>query len=116
MSTTIKEDTTMHSLIKNNDYFSNGVTISPTIPATGDNVKISYDGLLAKSGANHIYAHIGYGHRWEDTVDVKMTKKSIGFEASVPVKDSTTLNICFKDCANNWDNNSGMNYSFDVTQ
>ncbi|NJD02351.1 MAG: carbohydrate-binding protein, partial [Ruminiclostridium sp.] len=39
-----------------------------------------------------------------------------GFETTIPVMKADTLNVAFKDCANHWDNNSGMNYSFDVIQ
>jgi hypothetical protein len=45
-----------------------------------------------------------------------MMRTGMGFETTVPVIKPDTLNVAFKDCANNWDNNSGMNYSFDVTQ
>lgn len=99
----------------NADYLSNGISISPTIPAAGDKLKVVYDGLLAKSGATEVFAHVGFGSRWDNLHDYKMNKTSMGFEASIPVSGSETMNICFKDSANNWDNNSGRNYSFDVT-
>lgn len=98
------------------NYLNNGVTISPSVPTVGDTVKVFYDGLLAKSGAEHVYAHVGYGSNWNNTQDYLMNKSGTGFELNVPVSKSDTFNICFKDCANNWDNNSGKNYSFDVTQ
>lgn len=100
---------------RNTDYISNGVTMSPPVPSAGDKVKITYDGLLAKSGAHHLYAHVGYGSRWSDSSDIQMIKTSTGFEATLPVRDADSLNIAFKDCANNWDNNSGKNYSFDIS-
>jgi hypothetical protein len=106
----------MTGLTKNGDYVSNGVAISPALPSTGDTVKISYDGLLAKNGANHLYAHVGFGNRWDRVTEYKMTKKSTSFEAAIPISSGDTMNVCFKDCANNWDNNSGMNYSFDIIQ
>lgn len=98
----------------NKEYVSNGVSISPAIPSAGDNIKINYDGLLSKNGANHIYAHIGFGEKWSSLSDVKMTKTPMGFEATISVLPSDTLNVCFKDCASNWDNNSGTNYTFDI--
>ncbi len=100
----------------NNDYMSNGINISPSVLTSGESVKVQYDGLLAKNGANHIYAHVGFGTTWDRKSYVKMKKAITCFEASIPVVDSDTLNLCFKDCANNWDNNSGKNYTFDVTQ
>jgi hypothetical protein len=99
-----------------NTYMSNGVSISPAIPTAGEKVKIMYDGLLAKSGATHVYAHVGFGAAWDNLYDYQMDKTSTGFEATVPVMDADTMNLCFKDCANNWDNNSGKNYSFDISR
>lgn len=106
----------MTKMPKNNDYLMNGVVISPAVPSTGDVVKIVYDGILAKSGANEIYAHIGFGKGWNGVGDYKMSRSNIGFETAVKVTPSDTLNLCFKDVANNWDNNSGMNYTFDISQ
>lgn len=98
------------------NYMNNGVSISPLVPAVGDSVKITYDGILSKSGASHLYAHVGFGNKWDSISDIKMTKSSMGFEASIPVSNADTMNVCFKDCANNWDNNSGKNYLFDISQ
>ena len=106
----------MPRVSKNTDYVSNGVTVSPSVPSAGEKAKIIYDGLLAKSGATHVYAHVGFGNRWGNSNDIQMLKTATGFEATVPIYDADTLNVCFKDCAGNWDNNSGKNYSFDVTQ
>jgi hypothetical protein len=104
------------SVKENTDYISNGVLINPSTPSAGEKVKIVYDGLLSKSGATHVFARIGYGNRWENTQDVPMMKTGTGFETTIPVMKADTLNVAFKDCANHWDNNSGMNYSFDVVQ
>ena len=101
---------------ENTNYIKNGVVINPSAPSTGEKVKIIYDGLLSKSGATHVYARIGYGSRWENSQDVLMIKTGTGFETTIPVLRADTLNVAFKDCANHWDNNSGMNYSFDVVQ
>lgn len=100
---------------RNNEYLSNGVTISPSVPTAGGTVKVIYDGLLAKSGATDVFAHVGFGSKWDKTTDYRMSKTKTGFEASIPVYNADTLNICFKDCANHWDNNSGKNYSFDIS-
>jgi len=43
----------------NNDYMSNGITIKPAVPTAGENLTVMYDGLLSKSGASHVYAHVG---------------------------------------------------------
>jgi hypothetical protein len=98
----------------NNKYSANGVRITPAIPSKGENVKIIYDGLLSKSGALEIYAHVGFGDQWENKANYKMTKEKERFEVTIPASSAKSLNICFKDNANNWDNNSGNNYSFSI--
>lgn len=105
--------TTTSTIGKN--YIANGLYVNPSIPTVGEKIKVSYDGLLSKSGATHVYAHVGYGSKWDNTCDYQMTKTGMGFEVSIPVSRPDVLNVCFKDCANNWDNNSGKNYSFEVT-
>ncbi len=101
--------------IKSSEYLNNGVTISPSVPSAGDKVKVVYDGLLAKSGASHVYAYAGFGNKWNGDNYFQMNRSSTGFEASIPVIQNDTLNLAFKDCASNWDNNYGKNYSFKVT-
>ena len=100
----------------NNEYMSNGISIKPAVPSAGENLTIMYDGLLSKSGAFHVYAHVGFDSNWNHVYDYPMIKTPMGFEATIPVKEADTLNVCFKDCANNWDNNCGANYSFDISK
>ncbi|HOJ09001.1 MAG TPA: carbohydrate-binding protein [Clostridiales bacterium] len=98
------------------EYLKNGLSVSPAIPSLGDKLTVQYSGLLAQSGASHIYAHVGYGSNWDNLYDYPMNRTDKGFEVNIPVVKSGTINVCFKDCANNWDNNSGSNYAFDVVQ
>lgn len=99
-----------------NEYLANSVIISPTNPHPGEAVKITYNGLLPKSGAANVYAHVGYGYNWQDAHDVQMTRTPAGFEATVTAANNDTLCVAFKDAASNWDNNSGLNYNFNIHQ
>jgi hypothetical protein len=99
-----------------NEYLANGVIINPTPPQVGEAVKITYNGLLPKSGAANVFAHVGYGFEWQHSHDVQMTRTPAGFEATVTAADHDTLCLAFKDTANNWDNNSGLNYNFNIHQ
>ena len=101
---------------RSNEYLPNGVAISPAVPTAGTTVKIIYDGLLAKSGATDVFAHVGFGKKWDNVSDYRMSRTATGFEVSIPVQNADVLNVCFKDCADHWDNNSGKNYSFDISQ
>mgnify|MGYP003613841159 FL=1 len=93
-------------------HLSSGVSISPIKPTTQDITRISYNGLLYQRGASEVYAHIGYGSNWEQSSDYQMTRTAHGFEVSVPIIGHTdSLHVCFRDSANNWDNNHGENYT-----
>lgn len=100
----------------NNNYTNQGITIVPNIISEGDKVTLVYQGLLAKSGADAVYAHIGFGDgsNWQSPTYVKMGRTSNGFETTITINKMNNLHIAFKDSANNWDNNSGSNYVFNV--
>lgn len=98
----------------NAKYLENGIILTPAVPAKGETSLVVYNGLLAKNGAEKVYIHVGFGDEWKKSTDYKMIKTGEGFEVSVPVAIANTMNMCFKDNANNWDNNAGENYSFSV--
>lgn len=88
-----------------------GISITP-IPATeGETISITYDGLLAKSGAENVYTHLGYGSNdsWTGIEDIPMSRIPQGWTCDILPKDER-LNFCFHDGANNWDNNYGHNW------
>lgn len=98
------------------DYATHGITLNPTVPSFGDKVKVVYDGLLVKSGASEVFAHVGFGNNWTNSFDYKMSKSGNVFETTIPVTSHEQLNICFKDAANNWDNNAGLNYVYPTVE
>lgn len=93
-----------------------GVIADPVPMTSGQQVSIKYNGLLAASGADNVYLHYGYGpsNRWEEVQDIPMKRTSNGFEAAFKVDASDRLNFCFKDSANNWDNNNGKDWSYTI--
>lgn len=96
-------------------YEDSGVELSKATINVGDEVTLLYRGLLAKSGADSVYAHIGYGDNWEGKEFIPMEKVEDVFKATIKVNLSDKLNIAFKDGVDNWDNNSQQNYSFNVS-
>ena len=44
-----------------------------------------------------------------------MNRQGDRFVAQVRMEPGDMLNLCFKDSANNWDNNSGNNWSTKIT-
>jgi len=92
-------------------------SISPTPSRVGDKVKISYHGLLAGAGADQVWLHTGYGEGpWQNLYDYPMKKVGNEWEKTVEITREGQFNFCFKDNANNWDNNNGLNWSYRVSR
>lgn len=100
---------------KRESVVEEGITISPLPLTEGEMLSISYDGLLAKSGANQVFAHIGFGsnEEWQNVQDIQMENGKGKWDCSLIPLDSR-LNFCFHDTANNWDNNNGHNWSLTI--
>jgi len=93
-------------------YSKAGVTFEKL---SENQAKIKYDGLLAKSGAQSITGVYGFGsnQKWENVSMAELKREADGsFNAVIPIEQGKNINIAFKDPADNWDNNSGMNYTF----
>ena len=77
--------------------------------------KINYAGLLSRDGAQEVVGVYGYGSNqsWENVSSVPLAKDySGGFTATIPIVNGKNINFAFKDVAENWDNNAGLNYTF----
>lgn len=79
-------------------------------------VKISYTGKLFQDDSNEVYIHYGFGLLWENLNEVKMEKTDLGFQAEIELSDKETFNFCFKNELNQWDNNDGNNYIFELEE
>lgn len=77
-------------------------------------LKVSYVGDLYQGGAEEVYMHYGFNPEWNNVSDVKMEKTELGFQCEIDIDESNTLNFCFKDGNDNWDNNEGQNYIFEI--
>lgn len=77
-------------------------------------VKLSYTGKLFQENAEEVYLHYGFGVNWNNVSDVKMEKTDLGFQAEINLPEEETLNFCFKDGEDNWDNNDTANYIFPI--
>ena len=100
---------------EDNQVFEYGSNREVEIEPEGRKLRLSYNGLLAKSGAQDVYAAVSYGdnENWKNVKYYPMGKTEQNtFEALLPIKKNTNLNVAFKDGADHWDNNSGNNYSF----
>jgi hypothetical protein len=77
---------------------------------------VLYYGLLSRSGAQQVYLHAGYGdaREWQDVSDMKMSRTGWGWVKTLEIPDYKRFNFCFKDNADHWDNNNGLNWSFEI--
>jgi len=83
--------------------------------ALAEKIEVRYKGLLAKSGANRIYLHCGFGSEWKSARDIAMNKDTEGiWRTMLELKDGSDVHFCFRDDAGNWDNNNGSNWGFFV--
>ena len=77
-------------------------------------VKSTYTGKLFQDGSEEVFIHYGFGANWDNINDVAMEKTDLGFQAEITLGEGDTFNFCFKDENNNWDNNNGENYIFNL--
>ena len=77
-------------------------------------VKVSYTGNFFQEGSNEVYIHYGFGLLWENVQEIKMEKTDLGFQAEISLISSDSLNFCFRNENNCWDNNDNCNYSFPI--
>jgi len=93
-----------------------GVIATPVPITAGSSVHIIYSGLLAENGADRVYLHTGYGpsYAWRMVHDYEMSPSKWGWESVIEITGDDRFNFCFHDSANNWDNNNGRNWSYEV--
>lgn len=91
-------------------FLGSGVAITPASVHKGDHITIIYNGLLSNDGAQNVVLHTGYNQNWSDPYDHHLSKTNRGWETTLLVNNAAELNFCFKDNAQNWDNNNGKNW------
>ena len=75
-------------------------------------VKISYTGKFYQQNCEKVILHYGFGTNWENVSDIEMENTELGFQTEIPLLNGTSLELCFKNENDEWDNNEGVNYSF----
>jgi hypothetical protein len=94
-------------------YRDERIALEPDAARAGENVRIKYYGLLKNSGANEVYLHYGKDG-WHNADTIRMHMENGEFVAEVKAEADREMNFCFKDSANNWDNNSGYNWKVNI--
>ena len=96
--------------------YPGGVVVDPTPITAGEEITVFYDGLLGKENGQ-VYLHDGFGphNRWRTVRSTQMEKTGWGWVSDVQMPESEgRFNFCFKDGAEHWDNNNGVNWSFEI--
>jgi hypothetical protein len=84
----------------------------------GRTAKLTYKGNLAIPTANEIYVHYGFGLLWENIQEIKLDNIDDNtYETEVNIAPSyDSINFCFRDDSNNWDNNEAKNYTAEISK
>ena len=77
-------------------------------------VKISYIGKLFQDDSEEVFIHYGFGNNWDNLNEIQMEKTDLGFQAEIELVSGDTLNLCFRNSNNEWDNNNSENYVFPI--
>jgi len=77
-------------------------------------VKISYTGTLFENGSENVFIHYGFDNDWKEINEIEMTKTDLGFQTEIEIPEYDTLNFCFRNEDNVWDNNGNSNYTFNI--
>ena len=77
-------------------------------------VKISYTGKFFEEGCEEVFIHYGFGDNWDYLNEIKMDKTDLGFQTELRLIESNSLNFCFRNDSNEWDNNNNANYIFEL--
>lgn len=94
-------------LVKNIFFNTDRLTANST-------VKISYTGKFFQDESKNVFIRYGFGKDWENQVEAEMVKTDLGFQIEVDLLDKETFNFCIKNENDEWDNNDGNNYVFNI--
>jgi hypothetical protein len=94
-------------LVKNIFFNTDRLTANST-------VKISYTGKFFQDESKEVSIRYGFGNDWKNQVEADMVKTDLGFQIEVNLIDDTTFNFCIKNEKDEWDNNDGNNYIFNI--
>lgn len=83
----------------------------------GRTVKLTYKGTLAKPETSEIYVHYGFGLLWENLQETRLNKiDDYTYEAEITLCCGESINFCFRDDKNNWDNNETKNFTSEISK
>lgn len=90
------------------------VSIEAFVTPAEQQFQVNYQGLLKNAGAKEVYLHYGVDN-WAHTATVKMDHGHNGGFTALIQPNARAVEFCFKDNAENWDNNNGSNWRAHVS-
>lgn len=94
-------------LVKNIFFNTDRLTANST-------VKISYTGKFFQDSSKEVTMRYTFGDNWKEFLEAEMIKTELGFQTEIKLQDENTFGFCFKNENNEWDNNEGNNYTFNI--
>ena len=94
-------------LVKNIFFNTDKLTANST-------VKISYTGRFFQDHSTEVYINYAFGDNWAEEATTSMTKTELGFQIEIDIPETSLFSFCFKNEKEEWDNNEGQNYSFEI--
>ncbi len=95
-------------------HFDERIAVEPYPAVENRSIEVTYEGLLPNEGADACWIHYGYDG-WNSSETKKMFRLADGsFRTAIMAEGREEINFCFKDSANNWDNNDGQNWNVEI--
>ena len=69
---------------------------------------------MFQDDSEEVFIHYGFGNNWDNLNEIQMEKTDLGFQAEIELVSGDTLNLCFRNSNNEWDNNNSENYVFPI--
>ncbi|MFY9114078.1 MAG: carbohydrate-binding protein [Dethiobacteria bacterium] len=96
-------------------HLDDRISLEPGNPRRGQKVSVEYQGLLMQSGADSVWMHCGFDG-WKNAMDIPMNRSVHGaFACDAKIQGNREMNFCFKDSADNWDNNNGNDWTCKIS-
>ncbi|MEW5921001.1 MAG: carbohydrate-binding protein [Bacillota bacterium] len=93
--------------------FRQSVGIDPAEPRRGQDVSLIYQGILYQNGADNVWLHYGFDN-WSKVSTIGMQRRTDGFHCQIKADGRNDMSFCFKDSADHWDNNNGMDWNISI--
>lgn len=79
-------------------------------------VTLIYSGKLIKNDSDKIYVVYGFNAGWDNTSKKEMLFDEGVFKVDIDLYNNDSLNFCFKNSNNEWDNNENNDYVVQIKE